>query len=265
MKEPFLRKREQNIGPLKVLLLCSDSPQHKYLRYLISREFPEFCCIVETDAGQVRYLRKKRKYYDLLYKQYHGWRRKRSGDSTKRREFFEALYPSDANIPPPDLEVDTLNQRKVWDLVAEWKPELTICTGTKFIGKKLIGLSGLMLNLHTGYLPDYRGNQCIFFAMYNGEMDKIAGTIHQLTAELDGGAMLDQLFPEINSGDSEEVLYARCSQLMIERVVELAEAYENGTALTFIPQENTGTTYRHRDRSPWKEWQLKRRLKKRNG
>lgn len=244
----------------KLLLLCSDGPQHKYLRYRLEQICPGYRCIQEPDAGQIRHLRSKSRTADAWWQQYHGLRRRILGYATQRRTYFERLVPQDYTASPPDLVVDTVNCSTVWDAVEEWKPDVTIVSGTKYIGKKVIARSGLMINLHTGHLPDYKGNHCIFFALYDGRPDLVASTLHQLTSTLDGGNILDKVFPTILPGDTEDSLYTRCLEMSIERCVSHVERFAKGESPSFTPQMAEGRVFRHRDRTPMKELRLWWRL-----
>ena len=239
--------------PLRLLLLCSDGPQQSYLRYRVNQAFPGYRCILETNDGQVRRLVEQRRLVDACFMKYHGLRRHILGHDRQRAAYFSRLMPSGNDLPSPDLTVDSLNCRQVWDAVEKWRPELTIVSGTKFIGRKLTERAGLMINLHIGHLPEYKGNHCIFFALYDGAVNKISATLHQLTLSLDGGDVLDKVFPPISPEDTEETLYARCVHMAVDRCVEHVELYESGQPLGFVPQEATGKTFRHRDRTPEKE------------
>lgn len=246
-------QRQEREKPLRLTLICSDDPQHTYLRYLLDQEFADYQCIIESNAGQVRHLKAKNRSLDLRYMRYHSKRRKWTGDSKARSAFFSSLIPKGFVPSTPSLAIDSVNCKAVWDQLDQWKPEVTIVAGTKYIGKSAIARAGLMINLHTGHLPDYKGNQCIFFALYDGAFDKIAGTLHQLSAELDGGPILEKLFPPIFPDDSEEKIYARCQELMINRIVELTKELEGGSTWKFAPQTNGGRMFRHRDRTPIKD------------
>lgn len=223
--------------------------------------FPDLRCIVETGEGQKRHLKRKGRSFDLRYMKYHALRRKWTGDAKARQAYFEALLPGDLQLPAPDLVVDTVNSQAVWQALDQWQPELTICAGTKYIGKTAIGKAGLMLNLHTGFLPDYKGNHCIFFALYDGEIDKVATAIHKVSPELDGGMVLEVLHPPLLPDDNEESIYARCAQLAIDKSLEHAKRYAAGESLVFTPQPEKGRMFRHRDRTPWKEIRLWWRMK----
>lgn len=238
---------------LRITLICSDDPQHTYLRYLFDQHFPGYQCIIEPNEGQVRHLKNKGRIWDLLYMRYHSRRRKLTGDSRARKAFFSALVPEGYDPSKPVLKVDTVNCPVVWDHLDSTQPEITVCAGTKYIGKKAIARAGMMINLHTGYLPDYKGNQCIFFALYDGAMDKLGATIHQVSPELDGGAILKRVFPPIYPKDSKERIYARCQLMMMDQVVELVYDQLEGKEWRFEQQSGEGRMFRHRDRTPLKE------------
>ena len=238
---------------LKLLLLCSDGPQHSYLRYRLDQAFPGYRCIVETSQGQSRHLFRKGRMFDACYMEYHSLRRSILGHKDQRKAYFDRLVPQDYNSPLPDLVVDNLNCRKVWEAVEEWQPELTIVSGTKYIGRKLNERAGLMINLHIGHLPEYKGNHCIFFALYDGAVDRVAATLHQLTPNLDGGDILATVVPPVLSSDNEETLYTRCLHMAIERSIEVADQFSSGQTLEFVPQKTAGRMFRHCDRTPAKE------------
>ncbi|KAK2592819.1 hypothetical protein QQS21_009487 [Conoideocrella luteorostrata] len=248
--------------PLKLLLLCSDGPQHSYLRHRLDKStFSDYRCIVEAHAGQVRQLVQKGRLFDAWYMKYHGLRRHLLGHEQQRKCYFDGLVPQSHNLRKPELVVDNLNCRQVWDAVEEWQPELTIVSGTKYIGAMLTKRAGLMINLHIGHLPEYKGNHCIFFALQAGALDKVSATLHQLTSRLDEGDVLDRVFPTISPADTEETLYSRCLHMAMDRCIEHVNRFSQGKSLRFEPQEGTGTTFRHCDRTPvqelclmWKLW-----------
>ena len=159
-------------------------------------------------------------------------------------------------LPLPDLVVDNLNCNEVWEKVANWQPELTIVSGTKYIGRKLNGSGGLMINLHIGHLPEYKGNHCIFFALYEGALDKIAATLHVITPQLDAGAILDTVSPPVLASDNEDTLYTRCAHMAIERALEYSEQFARGQSLALHSQNTDGRMFRHRDRTAVKEFWL---------
>lgn len=74
----------------------------------------------------------------------------------------------------------------------------------RFIGH----YAGRMLNIHPSLLPKYRGLNTHARALEAG--DDVAGcTVHEVTAELDGGPVLGQVQVPVKPGDTPETLAAR--------------------------------------------------------
>ncbi|CAG5152434.1 uncharacterized protein ALTATR162_LOCUS2769 [Alternaria atra] len=92
---------------LRLLLLCSDGPQHRYLRYRLDQAFPGYRCLQETSDGQVRKLMDKGRIVDACWQQYHGLRRRFFGHDRQRKSHFDRLVPQDHVSPEPNLVVDS--------------------------------------------------------------------------------------------------------------------------------------------------------------
>lgn len=100
-----------------------------------------------------------------------------------------------------------------------------------------------MINLHIGHLPEYKGNHCIFFALYDGAVNKVSATLHLLTQRLDGGEVLEQVIPPVLPTDSEEKLYTRCVHMAMDQCVKHVGRFSLGERLECVQQENTGRTF----------------------
>ncbi|RMZ70942.1 FAD dependent oxidoreductase [Pyrenophora seminiperda CCB06] len=250
---------------VRLLLLCSDGPQNKYLRYRLHQAFPRgYHCVQETGGNGQLWKKGRKVDADACWQTYHTWRRRLLGHDRQLRAHFNTLIPRDHASPPPDLIVDNINCAAVWEAASRWQPQLTIVSGTKPIDKKLIARCGLLLNLHIGHLSEYKGNHSIFFALYDGATDKIAATLHQLTgtSSLD---VLDHIYPPILPTDNEQTLYTRCLEQGINRCINHVARFASGKPLYFAPQqvvEDGGrTSFCHRERTPVKEvvfwWKLR--------
>src|SRR5689334_22923262 len=65
---------------------------------------------------------------------------------------------------------------------------LVIGFGTSYIGgATLARLPNGFLNLHTGYLPDYRGVKSEFWVLARGDYGRIGWTLHYMTTSIDAG------------------------------------------------------------------------------
>ncbi|MEU8539847.1 formyltransferase family protein [Streptomyces sp. NPDC048717] len=239
---------------LRVVLLCSDDPLHRYLRSLLAARLDLVATLVEPGDAQRRRQLRKRRYRDLAARRYQEWRSRLTGRSSRRARFFDRLAEGLPAVESPSHTVESVNDPEARALVAELAPELTVVCGTMILGRRLLAsIPGIIVNLHGGWLPEYRGNHGYYFAYKAGDWERVGATLHIVDPALDTGPVLARVRPETRPGDTDERLSARAGQLAALRLVELALAYEQGTPLTAVPQPDRGTTYRHRDRTPGAE------------
>ncbi len=90
------------------------------------------------------------------------------------------------------------------------RPDLVVLAGFMRVLKPafLGAFSGLIINLHPSLLPSFPGLDAIGQAWRRGV--KITGcTVHAVTADVDGGPILDQAAVRIDSSDTLETLTAK--------------------------------------------------------
>jgi phosphoribosylglycinamide formyltransferase-1 len=94
--------------------------------------------------------------------------------------------------------------------VKECAPDLVVLAGFMRVLKPgfLGAFAGRIINLHPSLLPSFPGLDAIGQAFRRGV--KITGcTVHEVTAEVDGGPILGQAAVHIEAGDSLEALTAK--------------------------------------------------------
>lgn len=234
---------------LAVAVLCSDGPHHRYLvSALGAAGFDLSAVVIEPDSAQRKRTFRARRYRDWYWSTYHSVRRKALGLNAYRRRYFSDA-PIPVTVPRTVLTVDSINSAPVIDLIARIKPDITIVMGTSILSKRLLGVTGpVTLNVHGGYLPDYRGNHCFFFAVSNGDFDKIGSTIHFVDANIDSGDLVEVIKPPIRSSDNPERLYCRAEKIAIHHLVTWLHYAEAGGVIPRQPQPFKGKLYRTRDR-----------------
>lgn len=116
-----------------------------------------------------------------------------------------------------------------------------------------------IINLHGGLSPEYRGADCTFWALYNGEPEKVGCTLHYIDAGIDTGRLIAHVSPAVRSGDSELVLFWRAVQdsavVYAQAIGRLAQGEVLGLA-----QPGKGRLYQVKDRGLRHERQLEARL-----
>jgi methionyl-tRNA formyltransferase len=112
-----------------------------------------------------------------------------------------------------------------------------------------------MVNLHGGLSPEYRGADCTFWALHNGEPDKVGCTLHFIDAGIDTGRLIAHVRPPVLPADDELTLFWRAVKESAEAYAELLERLGRGESLG-APQAGKGRLYQVKDRG----WRHERRL-----
>lgn len=234
---------------MKLAVLCSDDAHHGYLLRRLADRFPICAVIVEPARQQRRSLLATQHYRDWWWALYHFYRREILGLNRYRKQFFGRTKPAPIE-GAAWLCVSSINDRAVSRLLADTKPDLTIIIGTTKLNKETLGAARIVINIHGGFLPYYRGNHCFFFALYENAFDHIGSTIHFVDAGIDTGDIIDIVVPSLFPDDNAEKLYCRAEQLAIHRLIELLEAHERGIPLPRCRQGFKRRAFRNRDRHP---------------
>jgi methionyl-tRNA formyltransferase len=146
-------------------------------------------------------------------------------------------------------------------LADELAPDVIAVFGTSLIRGDLLerGRVGLV-NLHGGLSPHYRGADCTFWALYNGEPDQIGCTLHFIDRGIDTGRIIAHVCPAVRDSDDELTLFWRAVQDSTEVFKEVLDRIETGQQLG-QPQRDRGRLYRVRDRGWRHERALTARLR----
>jgi methionyl-tRNA formyltransferase len=235
----------------RIAILCSDDAHHQYLISVLQARFNVVGVIIEPAANQRNRLLRNKRYKDYAYNIYHKLRREYMGLSAYRRHYFALESPLQYPPSSQPLVVNWINDSKVVELLERVAPDLSVVMGTGIIRSKVLECAGeVILNIHGGYLPDYKGNHCFFFAVYDGAFDKIGSTIHFVNRGIDTGDIVEVVVPPIYPIDSVEALYCRAEKMAVERLVKWIDFYEQGGTIPRATQLRKGKLYRTRDRKP---------------
>jgi methionyl-tRNA formyltransferase len=237
------------MASMRLAVLCADDPQHHYLVAHLQSRFNVVGVVVEPEASQRKRLFKCRRYRDYIYAEYHHFR------TTVFREsghYFSDVPTVRNSFSTRHLRVDDINDRIVISFLKEVNPDVTILDCTSVLNSDTLAAAGrIVLNIHGGYLPDYRGIHSMFWPLYRGDFSKLAATIHFVDCGIDTGSIVKRVIPPIRSSDTAETIYGRAERMAIACLINLLVDYEEGEELPRIPQHFRGRLYKQRDRKPY--------------
>ena len=114
-------------------------------------------------------------------------------------DYFNKLCDN-LKIPSNNVHyIDNINNNK--DLIESINPDLMVVVGAPFIQSDILNIECVKINLHIGFLPNYRGIKTIEWAIINNDYDKIGYTIHELTSKLDQGSVISRRTINVDSSN----------------------------------------------------------------
>ena len=246
---------------LSALILCGRSPRHLYVANRLCRATRPLAIVQETGTQWTAAKVGKKLEPANLWRKGSRWLRDRHryvGGGEAKFFFGEGspqLERSDLVVAVPHI-----NDARVVELAERLAPDIIAVFGTSLIKGPLLDQGRLgIVNLHGGLSPEYRGADCTFWALYNGEPEKVGCTIHFIDQGIDTGKLIAHVSPEVKPGDDELTLFWRSVKESAETYVELCERLARGEAVGQI-QAGKGRLYQVKDRGHSHERELASRL-----
>jgi methionyl-tRNA formyltransferase len=246
---------------LSVMVLCGRSPRHLHVANRLCEGARVVAIVQESgshwSAGRILRQLKPANAWRKAWR----WlrdRRRYAGDGEAR--FFFGTRTPDLLRPDLRVEVPHINHSDVVALADRLRPDVIAVFGTSLIRGPLLARGRLgLFNLHGGLSPRYRGADCTFWALYNGEPDQIGCTLHRIDSGIDTGSLIAHIRPEVKEGDDELILFWRAVRESADAYAELLERLARGDALG-QPQLEKGRLYQVKQRGWRQERQLARRM-----
>jgi methionyl-tRNA formyltransferase len=231
------------------MVLCGRSPRHLYVANALC-EAADVLAIVQ-ESGSEWSLRKVLRLLrpdNVLRKVWRWLRDRRRYYGNPEARFFFATDTPRLTHPELVREVPHINHPDVVRLADELEPDLIAVFGTSLIRGELLHKGRLgMVNLHGGLSPEYRGADCTFWALYNGEPEKIGCTLHYIDAGIDTGHLIAHVCPAIFPDDTELTLFWRSVKESAGVYAELMQRLAQGET-PGAPQQGRGRLYQVRQR-----------------
>jgi hypothetical protein len=247
---------------LRVMVLCGRSARHLHVANALCAAADVVAIVNETgSAFSWKKLFKTLRPDNFLRKVWR-WLRDRSRYAgNPEAKFFFKDGVARLNHPEMVREFPHINHPDVVALARELKPDLLCVFGTSLIRGDLLKEGRLgIANLHGGLSPEYRGADCTFWALYNGEPEKVGCTLHWIDAGIDTGGLIAHISPEIHPDDDELTLFWRAVQASAEVYAEFVRRLGEGEGFG-QRQPHKGRLYQVKQRGLRHERAVDRKLR----
>jgi|CXWL01.1.fsa_nt_gi methionyl-tRNA formyltransferase len=172
----------------------------------------------------------------------------------------ERYFGHDAGVISPSADCDVLhlepgvlNTAQTAKSLCDRGVNTVVVFGTDLIKAPLLAPEKwMMINMHLGLSPYYRGTATNFYPLLNQEPEFVGATIHRLDTGIDSGPILQHARPEIDALDRPHTIGCKAIAAGISAMIEVLEAIERGEKMPGIPQwhEPNSRVYYRRDYHP---------------
>jgi folate-dependent phosphoribosylglycinamide formyltransferase PurN len=166
-----------NSGAVKVVLLTTETPHHLYFAWKLHEQFPISSIIVESRSFLPR--------FDTA----HPFEATR--DSYEREVLLENRQVRFSNFAATRI-FDSVNDDDAVTALRETEPDVIVIFGTGKVGKAVLNVPKLALNLHGGNPETYRGLDTHLWAIYHRDFNNLVTTLHEVDPGLDTGDIVFQ-------------------------------------------------------------------------
>lgn len=173
-------------------------------------------------------------------------------EAAERRHFGTCDTAAPWDVPVHQVTAESLNGEATRAFIRRIDPALMLSYGChKIEAETRAAAAGFRWNIHGGLSPWYRGVATHFWPSYLLEPQMTGMTVHELTDELDGGAIVHQAVAPMVSGDGLHDLACRAVGTMAEELPALVgAALEPARLKPPAVQRVSGRFWRSTDWSP---------------
>ncbi len=157
-------------------------------------------------------------------------------NNKKDREIFNQIYNEDEiqsilkNYSFQSFQTDDYGNPETMEFIKSLQPDLLLVHTGYWVGKKVRNIvNGRVIAGHPGITPDYRGVHSPFWAIFNGEPEKVGYTVFWLDSGVDTGDILFQSTVPIDEGDSYFTLSWKGMVGIAENQAKIIKEIEKGS------------------------------------
>ncbi len=249
-----------------VVILTSRGPRHSYFARELAKQFR--IAGIEIDdryhiAGRLWTFLKLNSFNPIRMIGSFLFKRKLRIYEERDQKIENQFFPRSGEEWPEGIPVrksSDPNGEESIQWVKSLQPDVLVVFGTRMIREPILSLARFgALNLHTGLSPHYRGGQCTFWCLYEGDLEHVGVTVHHLTSRIDGGDIVYTARPEVEPGDTVRSLECKLVRLGTERMIQAVRELAQGKAPRILQREK-GKLFLSRMFTLEKRLELERRL-----
>jgi methionyl-tRNA formyltransferase len=137
------------------------------------------------------------------------------------------------------LETDSVNAPEVIEAIRAVGPDVAVDHGTTLLKREIVDAVPLVLNLHWGLSPYYRGVSCTEWALARWDPYSIGVTIHRISQRIDGGHIVVQRRATVTADDTAHSINCQLSAVGTDLMLDALRVLASKGSLRFHEQDLT--------------------------
>jgi methionyl-tRNA formyltransferase len=150
-----------------------------------------------------------------------------------------------AEVGSPHLNI---NDAHYVNIIRRLNPSIIAVMGTRILKSDIIHVSPLVLNIHTGISPYYRGGNTNLWPIVKNDYGYLGVTIHKLSTGIDDGDIIFTARPSITYADTFSSVNCKSIVLGSALMIKAIQNYKDGE-LSAIKQWEEGQLFHTRHMS----------------
>lgn len=236
---------------MKILMLAIDCNTSRYLFHQLEKKFPIGKVIYESPPSIIKFYRFRIKKLgwvnalgQFLFQVFQVILRRFS--RSRLNEIETEFGLNDQPIPESKVtRVESINSPEVIKEIKSYQPDLVIVNGTGVIRKNVISECPLMLNIHVGITPKYRGVHGAYWAIVNQDREHCGVTVHEIDAGVDTGKVYFQSLIQPKKEDSIVTYPMLQYGVAIRGLLNLIRDFKKGEIQPVSPMSQESKQYFH--------------------
>lgn len=129
-----------------------------------------------------------------------------------------------------------INSEATAELIAEHQPDLLFVCGAPILKRRIFTIAKHgAVNFHYGYSPKYKGQHTLLWAFNRRDHACLGGTFLKIDKGVDTGTPISFVYPEVDKGDSLEVIEAKLAVLARDHISNAIKAVAVDSGLPARP------------------------------
>ena len=170
---------------------------------------------------------------------------------------IDAKFIAHVRADHPHLDCRDPHADEVLDFIRRYEPDYMLLAGAPVLRPSVFGLARrAALNRHLGLVPDFRGSDCMLWALALDRSESVGYSIHVVTERVDGGDVIVRRPVPVQDDPSMDIYLRRLQREASTGFVEVLDDVIEGRPLPRVSQNGKGQYF------PPAGWSTRRRAER---